>query len=61
MGNQITLKKFKMRKHYIITSPSSIRDVDDSDLFFDQIDYKIRQKAQRLQARRWRKLKHQLV
>lgn len=61
MGKQLSLKRFNMRKHYIITSPKRIRDIDDSDLFFDQIDYKIQQKAQRLQARRWRRLKHQLV
>lgn len=56
-------QKFNMKKLYIVTRPTPRADLqldelnDDDD--FDSAEW--REKARRLQIRRWRKLKHQLV
>ena len=48
-----------MKRHKILTKPTRINEVDFDGLFEDVDDW--RQKAERLQARRWRKLKQQLI
>jgi hypothetical protein len=50
-----TMKKFK-----ILTKPTRLTDLSFDDLYEDDdVDWQI--KAERLQARRWRKLKHELA
>lgn len=50
-----------IKKYYILTRPAKL-----SDLAIDEIDdsyseYGWREKSRQLQARRWRKIRHQLV
>jgi hypothetical protein len=49
-----------IKKYYILTQPTRL-----SDLTLDELDdddgYAWRDKARKLQTRRWRKLKHQLA
>jgi len=47
-----------MTKFYIVKNPTRVTDLDD-ELFDDGVDW--REKARKLQARRWRKIKHQLI
>ncbi len=48
-----------MKRSKILTTPTRINEVDFDNLFEDGEDWQ--QKAERLQARRWRKLKQQLI
>ncbi|MBX4188506.1 hypothetical protein KW792_00190 [Candidatus Saccharibacteria bacterium] len=54
------LKDNSVRKYYILTRPSKL-----SDLTLDDMDEEDtsgwREKSRQLQARRWRKIKHQLA
>jgi len=59
MRRHTILKEFNMSKHFILTQPSRIDDASLEDLVDD--DYGWREKARRLQLRRWRKIKHQLA
>jgi hypothetical protein len=43
-------------KYYIITRPTKLSDLAD-----DLEDYSWRNQSRQLQARRWRKLRHQIV
>ncbi|HET9721464.1 MAG TPA: hypothetical protein VFP32_00330 [Candidatus Saccharimonadales bacterium] len=49
-----------LRKHYILTRPARL-----SDLSFDDIDDGAeagwREKSRQMQARRWRKIRHQVA
>jgi len=45
-----------MTKYYIITRPTKLSDLAD-----DLEDYSWRTQSKQLQARRWRKLRHQIV
>lgn len=47
-----------MTRTKILTQPARIEDVAFED-FYDSISQDWEDKARRLQARRWRKLKHQ--
>jgi hypothetical protein len=49
-----------MKKYHILTQPAPVEDVKDWDLSNIANEESIMIKAQRLQARRWRKLKNQL-
>lgn len=53
-------KDTSMTKYYILTQPTRL-----SDLSFDELDdgddKSWRDKARKLQVRRWRKIKHQLA
>lgn len=48
-----------MKKPKVLTTPTRVTDMNFDDYYDDTDDW--RQKADRLQARRWRKLKHQLI
>ncbi len=48
-----------MKRHKILNNPTRINEVDFDGLFEDVDDWRL--KAERLQARRWRKLKQQLI
>jgi hypothetical protein len=57
-----SLNDTSMKKYYILTRPVKL-----SDMSFDEIDSEYdddgdwREKSRRLQARRWRKIRHQLA
>ena len=48
-----------IKKYYILTQPTRLSDLTLDELEDDD-NYAWRDKAQKLQARRWRRLKHQL-
>ncbi len=48
-----------MKRFKILTKPTRLSEVDFDNLDEDQDDWRL--KAERLQARRWRKLKQQLI
>jgi len=54
------IKDINVKKYYILTQPSRLSDLS-IDEFDDADDDAWRDKARRLQARRWRKIKHQLA
>lgn len=49
-----------IKKYYILTQPARLSDLTLDDLEDDE-NYAWRDKARKLQTRRWRKLKHQLT
>lgn len=49
-----------LKKYYILTQPTKLSDLSMDSLDTDD-SYAWREKSRRLQARRWRKIKHQLV
>jgi len=49
-----------LTKYYILTQPTRLSDLTLDDLD-EEDDLVWRDKARRLQARRWRKIKHQLA
>lgn len=49
-----------MKKRHLVTKPTRLADLSLDDLFEDVAD-EWEAKAERLQARRWRKIKHQLI
>lgn len=53
-------KENNVNKFYILTRPSKLSDLSLDDLDGDDVSG-WREKSKQLQARRWRKLKHQLV
>lgn len=46
-------------KNFILTTPTKMSDID-LDEYVDDTNYRWIEKSRRLQARRWRKIKHQL-
>ncbi len=59
-------RKFNMKKLYIVTRPTRSTDLELDDIDSDDggdgdDNAEWRDKARRLQLRRWRKIKHQLV
>lgn len=50
-----------LKKYYILTRPTKLSEMsfDEIDSEYDGQDW--REKSRRLQARRWRKIRHQLV
>ncbi len=52
-------KNTNMTKYYILTQPTRVSDLAMDDIEGD--DYSWRDKARKLQIRRWRKIKHQLT
>jgi hypothetical protein len=48
-----------VKKYYIITKPTRLSDLTLDDL--DDSDYNWREQSRQMQARRWRKLRHQIV
>jgi hypothetical protein len=49
-----------MKKFKILSKPTRVSDLSFDDLYEDT-DVSWQVKAERLQARRWRKLKHQMI
>jgi hypothetical protein len=60
MKKSFAFKDVKVSKYYLIKQPVNRSQLTDDDLD-DSSDYGWREKARRLQARRWRKIKHQLA
>jgi len=58
MGTQ--LRDTNMTKYYILTQPTRLSDLTLDDYDEDEA-FGWRDKARKLQARRWRKIKHQLA
>lgn len=59
MKKHYALKDVNMKKYYIVTRPTRL-----SDLTFDELEDESshwREKARQLQARRWRRIRQQLV
>lgn len=52
--------KRNLRNHRVINSPTSVSSLNFDDLY-DNINDHWEEKSRRLQARRWRKIKHQLA
>lgn len=53
------VKEFNNKSHYIFTQPRSKDEVIND--FFNETEYDWREKSRRLQARRWRKIRNQLI
>ncbi len=49
-----------MKKFKILTKPTSVKDLSFDD-FYDDISSHWELKAEKLQARRWRKLRHDMA
>lgn len=49
-----------MKKRKLVNSPTRVEDLSFDDLY-DEIADGWREKSERMQARRWRKLKQQLI
>lgn len=47
-------------KYYVIKEPTRLSDLSYEELY-DDTDESWRDKARKLQARRWRKIKHQVA
>lgn len=62
MKKHSALNDTNMKKFYILTRPVKLSDMsfDEIDSEFDD-DNSWREKSRRLQARRWRKIRHQLA
>jgi len=58
MRSHSALRKFSMRDHYIVTRPRPVSELDNNEPFFDMLDLRLHERSRRLQARRWRKLRH---
>jgi hypothetical protein len=52
-------KDNSLKKYYILTRPSKLSDIALDELDDDPSGW--REKSRQLQARRWRKIKHQLA
>lgn len=52
----------KTARHTIINTPFAVRDIssEEFDELYENISNHWKEKAQRLQARRWRKIKYQI-
>ncbi len=63
MKKGFSLQKFNMRKHYIMTKPKKVSDISEiaETNLITTSDYRWLEKSRRLQARRWRRIKHQIA
>ncbi|MEX0881504.1 MAG: hypothetical protein WDZ34_01350 [Candidatus Saccharimonadales bacterium] len=52
------IKSERTRKHVVVGRPTSVSSISFDELYEDISDQWL-EKARRLQARRWRKIKHQ--
>ncbi|HET7827608.1 MAG TPA: hypothetical protein VFK97_01965 [Candidatus Saccharimonadales bacterium] len=61
MTKHTMFKDNDIKKYYILTRPVKLSDMsfDEIDGEYDDEDW--REKSRRLQARRWRKIRHQLA
>jgi len=53
-----TIKGERSRKHVVVGRPTTVSSITFDELYEDISDHWL-EKARRLQARRWRKIKHQ--
>lgn len=60
MKNQGAFNDNNVKKYYILTRPTKLSDMS-FDQFEDDDVSGWREKSKQLQARRWRKIRHQLV
>jgi hypothetical protein len=60
MRKAFTTQNNDMGKHYILTGSQKVEELNLDDMDESQ-DYRWLEKSRRLQARRWRKIKHQLA
>jgi hypothetical protein len=58
MGNT---KDTSVKKYYILTRPSKLSDLALDEMEGDDPESGWREKSRQLQARRWRKIRHQLA
>lgn len=61
MSKHGSLNDNSIKKYYILTRPVKLSDMsfDEIESGYDDEDW--REKSRRLQARRWRKIRHQLT
>ncbi|MBI4033687.1 hypothetical protein HY379_01680 [Candidatus Saccharibacteria bacterium] len=52
------IKGERTRKHVVVGRPTSLSSISFDELY-DEFSYQWQEKARRLQARRWRKIKNQ--
>jgi hypothetical protein len=50
-----------VKKYYILTRPAKLSDLTLDELDDDTTDFGWREKSRQMQARRWRKIRHQLA
>ena len=60
MKKHSPLKDTGVKKYYILTRPAKLSDLSLDDMDAEDDDG-WREKSRQLQARRWRKIRHQLV
>jgi hypothetical protein len=60
MSKSSTLKNTNLSNHYIYTGSAKIHEIDLDELGNEQ-DYKWLEKSRQLRARRWRKIKQQVI
>ena len=53
--------KDSVKKYYILTRPARLSDLSFDEMESDDIESGWREKSRQLQARRWRKIRHQLA
>ena len=61
MKKRYSLKDVDIRKYYLVRKPIRLSELTYEDLDENAINSGWQDKARRLQARRWRKIKHQLA
>ena len=61
MKNSSAFGDSNLKKYYILTRPTKLSEMsfDEIDSEYDDEDW--REKSRRLQARRWRKIRHQVA
>lgn len=60
MRKNYALKDVDIKKYYLIRKPTRLTDLDYEEFYADDYDG-WREKSRRMQARRWRRIKHQLA
>ena len=50
-----------VKRFYILTRPTKLSDLAIDEIDNDYLEHGWREKSRQLQARRWRKIRHQLV
>lgn len=54
-------KDNSVKKYYILTRPAKLSDLALDEMEDDEPESSWREKSRQLQARRWRKIRHQLA
>jgi hypothetical protein len=57
----IGTSKDSVKKYYILTRPARLSDLELDEMLDDDPESGWREKSRQLQARRWRKIRHQLA